>query len=85
MVHAGTTPGKKPTDRRIGAESREELDSARPEAQVASLDTLAWNRSSELDLGSEETPVGLHGLVEILDGHRDVVKRANLHGTILTT
>ena len=37
-------------------------------------------RPLDLDLGAEERAVRLDGLVEILDGQRDVMEPANVHG-----
>src|ERR687886_463807 len=36
-------------------------------------------RPAPFDLGAEEPSIRLHGVVEILYGHRDVVQRADVH------
>jgi hypothetical protein len=79
VVHARPPAGEEAADGRVLGERRHELDASVPEPEVGGLDPLALDPVAELDLGAEERPVRLHGVVEVLDGEGDVVHGAHVH------
>src|SRR5438132_534383 len=79
VVHSGPAAGEELADRRLRAERREQLDTACPDEHCRGLDALLGDGGPVLDLGAEQPLVGRHGLVEILDGHAEVVDAARLH------
>jgi hypothetical protein len=80
VVHPRPPLGQEPPHRCVGGQRRDELDPALAEPEVDRVDSLRLHAASDLDLGAEEARVGLDGIVEVLDGHRDVVEPANIHG-----
>ena len=79
VVHARAAAREEAADGRVLRESGDQLDAPASELEVDGLDALVCERAAELDLGAEEPPVRLDGGVEVFDGHRDVVKGADLH------
>jgi hypothetical protein len=66
---------------RLGAEGRDELDPAGPEAQVDGLDALFRQATTHLDLGPKQQAIRLDRCVEVLDGEGDVMHGAHVHAT----
>ena len=79
VMHTGAAGGEELADRRVLAERREELDPARPHAHRGRFDALVRNELAVLELAPEETRVGGHGVVQILDCDAEVVDGARLH------
>ena len=76
VVHPRPAPFEEPADRRVGVERGEQLDPIVADPQERRLDALLLERLAQLDLGSEQPPVGLDGLVEIGDGDTEMVDTA---------
>jgi hypothetical protein len=79
VVHAGPATGEELADRRFFTERREQLDTALADPNSGSLHALRGDRVTVLDLGPEETSVRVDRLVEILDGHSEMVDPLRVH------
>src|SRR5262249_16071998 len=73
VMHPGAAALEDPPARRVGLESREQLDPPVPDAHQSRLHALVGERLSQLDLGPEEPSPGGDGLVEVGHGDTDVV------------
>ena len=78
-MHAGPALGEELPDRRVGPERREQLDAADADHHRGGLDALVGHRVSVLELRSEQAPVGLDRLVEIVDRHAEVMDVPRRH------
>jgi hypothetical protein len=79
VVHAGAALGEEPADVRVLAERPQQLDTALPDPDRRSFDALGWNRLTLLELAPEDPPIGVERLVEIVDGHAEMVNPLRLH------
>ena len=66
-------------DRRVGAERAEQLDAPVADAQRHGLDALVGERLAMLELGAEEAPVAVDGLVEVRHGDAEMVNPRSGH------
>jgi len=79
VMHAGPAFHEEPADRRVLGESRQQLDSAVPDADGRRLDPLLLDPLPVLDTTAEQPLVGRHRRIEIVDGETDVVDPACFH------
>jgi hypothetical protein len=80
VMHPRAPLGQESPDRGVGGKRRDELDPALAKTQIDRIDPLRLHAAPDLDLGAKEARIGLDGIIEVLDGHRDVVEPANVHG-----
>src|SRR6266511_4126115 len=80
MVHPRPALGEKPSDRRLRAERRQQLDAVLAHPERGGLHALLGDRLAMLELRSEEARVGVDGGVEIADGDAQVVDALRGHG-----
>jgi hypothetical protein len=84
VVHPRSALREEAADGGVVAESAQELEPALSDADRRSLDTLRVDARPVLEPGTEQTPVGVEGAVEILDRETDVMDRLRrLHGAIV--
>jgi hypothetical protein len=79
MVDAGAAPDEEATDRRVLAESGEELHAAGADLDRGGVDALLVDAGSVLEGAAEQPRVRLKRVVEVLDGDTDVMDPACLH------
>jgi len=79
VVHAGAALREEPSDRRVLAERRQQLDAAGADAQGGRLDALLLDPGPMLEPAAEEPLVRPHRLVQVGDRHADVVDPSCLH------
>ncbi len=79
VVHPGAAPGEEPAHRSVLSQWREQLDAALTQPNGRRLDALRLERVTALDLGSEQPPVRVDRLVEVLDGDSEMVNPLRLH------
>ena len=79
VMHARAALREEAADRCVLAKRFEQLDSAVADPQRCGPHTLIVDRRGMLDLGAEETFVGLNGGIEIYDRHSKVMNAARLH------
>jgi hypothetical protein len=79
VVYAGTPACEKLAYRGVPAEGGEQLDAAAADEHRRRFDALLRDRLSVLELGAEEPPVGVQGVVEVCDRNAEVVNAACLH------
>src|SRR4029079_19684805 len=84
VVHPRAAFGEEAPDGGVLRKGAHELDPARPHAQVRSLDALVLHASAQLELSADEALARADGLVELLDGKRDVMDGADVHAPILS-
>jgi hypothetical protein len=82
-MQARASPGKETGNARLVVERRDQLEAAVADPEHGSLDTLALEALAELELGAEQPPMRLDRLAEIVDHHRDMMDRADVHVPIL--
>src|ERR687898_1858209 len=80
VVHPRAAPGQELADWRLVAERREQLDAAGADEHGSRLDTLVLDERTVLELGAEKAHVGIERLVQVLDGHAEMVDAAENHG-----
>ena len=79
-VMQGRAPaGKEAGDTRLLIERCDQLDASLTEAQDGRLDPLGLEPLANLELGAEQAAMRLDRLAEVVDHHRDVMNRADLH------
>ena len=83
MVHARPAAGEELADGGLVTERREQLDPAGADEHGRGLDALVFHNGAVLELGAEQTDVGLERLVQVMDGHAEMVNAAGLHGSML--
>jgi hypothetical protein len=79
VMHAGTALGEKLPDRSIRPVRGEQLASAVADPEERDVGSLLVNRFAQLDLGSEEPPIRLDRVLEIVDRDADVMEAAYRH------
>jgi hypothetical protein len=79
MVHARPAAGEKLAYRRFVTKRCQQLDAALADTNGRRFDALLLDGVSVLDLGAEQSAVCLKGLVEILDGHSEMMNPLRLH------
>src|SRR5262249_42281889 len=79
VVHPWAARGEGPPDGRLALERRQELDTALADEHGGRLDALVGNGRPLFQLGAEETRVRGERLVEVVDGHTEVVNPACVH------
>src|SRR5438046_44333 len=84
MVHPRAALREEPADRRVAVERRDELDEVRADANGGRLDALRRHLRAALDGRAEQPLVRLHRLVEVDDGHAEVVNAARVHAADAT-
>ena len=73
MVHPRASLGEELADGRLRAEGGEKLDASVADAERRGLDALVGHCLAMLELGAEQPPVRLHGLVQIVDGDSEMM------------
>src|SRR5688500_14003406 len=73
VVHSRPAAGQEPADGRLLAERREQLDPAGADEHGRRLDALLLDAGAMLDLGAEQARVRLERLVQVLDGHAEMM------------
>ena len=84
MVHPRPTIREEPADRRLVAERGKELDPATSDSERRGLDALVGNPLAMLEARPEEPLVGGQRLIEIVDGHTEVMDPTRLHAADAT-
>ncbi len=79
VMHARASQREKPSDRRVVAERREQLDPALAHADRRRLDTLLVDARPMLEAAAEQALVRTHRLVEIHDCDADMVNPSRFH------
>src|SRR6266536_3113138 len=79
VMHARTARRKKPADGRVVAQRREELHPPGADEDGCGLDALLGHGGPVLELGPEEPRVRPERLVEIGDGHAEMMDGARVH------
>jgi len=79
VMHAWPAAREELSDRSLIAERGEQFDAAVADAHRRCFDTLLGHRVAVLDLGAEESSIRVERLVEILDGHSEMVDPLRLH------
>ena len=82
-MHPWTAPSEKATHRSVVSERRDQLDTTTAHAQIRRFDPLIIEPAAFLHLRAEQSLVQLDGVVEVVDSHGDMMKSADVHGTIL--
>lgn len=83
VVHAGTAPREEATHGSVVPGRGEQLDATLAEQQSGSLDPLLLELVAVLDLRAEESLVRRDRLVEIGNGHADMVDAVQGHAAML--
>ena len=78
-MHRLASPCQEAPDRGVLARRREELDTAVAHEERCRFDPLRLQRVTKLDARAEEPLVGRNRLVEISNGHADVVDAPGSH------
>ena len=73
VVKAGSAPFEELPDRRVRAERPQQLDMALADPEEHCLDALLRDRLAVLERHAEPLLVEPNGVVEVLDGHADVI------------
>src|ERR1051326_5762747 len=81
MVHTRAARSEKPPDGRVAFERREELDPPAADEHGRRLDALLRHGRAVLELGAEEARVRLERVVEVGDGHAEMMDAAWAHAT----
>ena len=81
VVHARPMGGDEPADGRLLAERSQELDASRADEHGRGLDALVLDERAVLELGAEQSCVRCERLVQIVDGHAEMMDAAGSHGT----
>jgi hypothetical protein len=84
VMHARPALREKPADRRVVAESRQELDPVVTDADRRRLDALSVDASAMLEPAAKKTLVCTHRLVEIRNSDPDVVDSPCFHAVDAT-
>lgn len=79
VMHSRPALREEPADVSILTERAEELDAALADADGGGLDALLGDRFALLELASEDAPVRLERLVQVVDGDPEVVNPVRLH------
>ena len=79
VVHARPAAGEELPNRGLITERSEQLDAALADAHGSCLDALRGNRVAVLYLGTEKTPIRVDRLIEILDGHSEMMNPLRVH------
>jgi hypothetical protein len=79
VVHACAPLGDELPDGGFRAVRREQLDASVSDAEERNVGPLVGDCLAMLDLRSEEAPVRLDGLFEVLDGDADVMEAVYRH------
>src|SRR5215218_482828 len=79
VVHPRPAPRQEAADRRVLGEGAEQLDPALADLDRNRLDALLLESVAVLELGTEEPPVGVEGLLEIADRDAEVVNPPGPH------
>jgi hypothetical protein len=79
VMHARAAFGDEPAHVRVFAERAQELDATVAYADCGGLDALVGHRLALLQLGPEDAPVRVEGLVEIDDRHAKMMDPLRLH------
>ena len=80
VVHAGPALREKAADGRVLPERAQELDAAVADLDRDRLGALRGQRLAMLELGVEETGVGVEGLLEVANRDAEVVYPTGPHG-----
>ena len=64
---------------RLLVEWREQLDPSGADEHGGRLDALVLDQAAVLELGAEQPHIGLESLVQVLDGHAEMVNAACDH------
>src|ERR1041384_1114782 len=83
MVHTRAARSEKPPDGRVAFERREELDPPAADEHGRRLDALLRHGRAVLELGAEEARVRLERVVEVGDGHAEMMDAAWVHATMV--
>jgi len=79
VMHARAPGREKPSDRRIVAERREQLDPALAHADRRRLDSLLVDARPMLEAAAKQALVRTHRLVEVHDCEADMVNPSRFH------
>jgi len=79
VVHARASVSEEATHWRVLAQGLEQLDAALPDPHRSSTHTLIIDGRAVFDLRSEETLVGCQRLVEVGDGHAEMMDAPGFH------
>jgi hypothetical protein len=81
VMHARPAARQEPADGSLGTERGKQLDTAGADQHRRRLDPLVIDLCPVLELGAEETLVRVDGLVEVVNGHAEMVDAAGSHGS----
>jgi len=79
VVHPRAPAGEELADGSLVVERCEQLDASGADEHGRRLDTLVLDQAAVLELGTEQPDIGLEGLVQVLDGHAEMVNAACDH------
>ena len=79
VMQARPSLGEELADGRVRASRCKQLDAITAEAEKGNLGTLVVEGLTELDLGTEQPPVGVDRTIEVVDRDPDVVDAADRH------
>jgi hypothetical protein len=80
VMHPWTVAHEKSPHRRLLTERGEELDPARADEDGRGLDALVVDARTMLELGTEETLVGIERVVQVVNGDAEMMNAADAHG-----
>ena len=76
VVHSRPAAGEESPDGRLLAERREQLEPSGADEHGRRLDALILDVGAVLELGAEQTRIRLERLVQVLDGHAEMMDAA---------
>src|SRR5688572_23234733 len=79
MVHPRPTAGEELADRGLLVKWREQLDPSGADEHGGRLDALVLDHTAVLELGAEQPHIGSESLVQVLDGHAEMMNAACDH------